>query len=541
MPGAGDPMRNEAVRFADSEFSETHWSSLRYLNLYRFVLAGLLFVASAGVSPENSFFLAEFSRLHISVSALYLLATAVAVMPLHRYRRHFNWQLTAHTLLDIAVFTVLMYAGGGLRSGFGALLLVSLAGAGLVGQGRLVLFYAAVATLAVLGTEVYRALGYEFEQGAFLQAGLLSAGFFATAISARLLARRVLANEELARQRGIALANQTLVSQRVIEEMQDGVLVVSQDARVLQHNPRAERMLGVRATAEAPLATYSTDLGESFAAWQAGGVAEPEPFRASASGLTLRARFVPTESSERDMLIFLEDMGRVQERAQQLKLAALGRLTANIAHEIRNPLSAISHAGELLLEERREETQDRLVRIVRDNTARLDRIVRDVLELGQRDRVHPEAVDIPGFLSLFRDEFCIKEKLEENIVRLELVNGGSMLFDRSHLHQVLWNVLGNALRHSCREAGSVVLRVRRSENAATLELHVTDDGEGVGDELREHIFEPFFTTHSRGTGLGLYIARELCEANGARLELLENSPGAHFCIKGEMIGDNQPH
>jgi two-component system sensor histidine kinase PilS (NtrC family) len=521
-------------------FSETHWSSLRYLNLYRFVLAGLLFVASVGLSPENSFFLAEFSKLHVSVSALYLLATAIAVMPMHSYRRYFNLQLSANTLLDIGVFTALMYAGGGLRSGFGALLLVSLAGAGLVGQGRLVLFYAATATLAVLGTEMYRALGDEFEHAAFLQAGLLSAGFFATAVSARLLAKRVLANEELARQRGIALANQTLVSQRVIEEMQDGVLVVSQDARVLQHNPRAERMLGLRAVADGPLASYSLEIAKSFSSWREGGAVEPEPFLVAASGLTLRARFVRTESSERDVLVFLEDMGRVQARAQQLKLAALGRLTANIAHEIRNPLSAISHAGELLLEERRGETQDRLVRIVRDNTLRLDRIVRDVLELGQRDRVHREPIEIHAFLAMFRDEFCAKEKLEGEVVRMEFSVSGALLFDRSHLHQVLWNMFGNALRHSRREAGSVCVRVCPGRNAATLELHVTDDGDGVGEDLREHIFEPFFTTHSRGTGLGLYIARELCEANGARLELLENSPGAHFCIKGELIGDSQP-
>jgi two-component system sensor histidine kinase PilS (NtrC family) len=141
---------------------------------------------------------------------------------------------------------------------------------------------------------------------------------------------------------------------------------------------------------------------------------------------------------------------------------------------------------------------------------------------------------------MFRDEFCAKEKLEGDVVRMEVAVSGALLFDRSHLHQVLWNVLGNALRHSRREAGSVWVRVCPGRNAATLELHVTDDGEGVGEDLREHIFEPFFTTHSRGTGLGLYIARELCEANGARLELLENSPGAHFCIKGELIGDSQP-
>lgn len=528
----------ESAVGADAQFSETQWRSLRYLNLYRFLLASLLFLASAGLSSDFSPFLYEYSRLHVSVTAFYLLATVLAVMPLHRWRTLFNLQLSLHVAVDIVVLTILMYASGGLRSGFGVLLLVSLAGAGLVGQGRLVLSYAALATLAVLGAETYLALGGEIEPHQFVQAGLLSAGFFAMAISARLLAKRVLANEELARQRGVALANQTLVNQRVIEEMQDGVLVVSQEGVVRQHNPRAESMLGLREAADAPLAEYSAALATRFAEWRSGAVGELEPFRVDASGLTLRARCVPTESSERDVLVFLEDMGRVHERARQLKLAALGRLTANIAHEIRNPLSAISHAGELLAEERREETQDRLLRIVNDNTQRLERIVRDVLELGRRDRVHREAIEPQAFLSSFLEEFCSKERVDPMVVHCACSNCPSLCFDRSHLHQVLWNVIGNALRHSHRGRGSVVVELV-SADAAHFELHIRDDGEGVPAALREQVFEPFFTTHSRGTGLGLYIARELCEANGARLELVDNSPGAHFRIRGDLSGDGK--
>lgn len=526
----------ETVDPVGSGFSETQWRSLRYLNLYRFVLAGLLFIASLGSSPDISPFLAEHLRVHVLASALYLVATVVAVMLLHRWRSHFNEQLTAHIIVDVLLLTALMYASGGLRSGFGALLLVSLAGAGLVGQGRLVLSYAALATLAVLGAEAYRALAVDSEHPQFVQAGLLSVGFFATAISARLLAKRLLANEELARQRGVALANQTLIGQRIIEEMQDGVLVVGQNGIVRQHNPRAEAMLGLREATEAPLGVYAADLAHGFEAWKNGLGTELVPFRVEASGLVLRPRFVPTESSDQDVLVFLEDMGRVHERARQIKLAALGRLTANIAHEIRNPLSAISHAGELLTEERRGGTQDRLLRIVRDNTLRLERIVRDVLELGRRDRVHREPIEARSFLQSFLEEFCNKEKVGQDVVRLHVVTEACLLFDRSHLHQVLWNVIGNGLRHSRRVAGSVQVEFRLGDTGA-FELHVGDDGEGVGEGVREHVFEPFFTTHSRGTGLGLYIARELCEANGAQLELLDNLQGAHFRIRGDLVDD----
>lgn len=522
----------------DAAFSESHWRSLRYFNVYRLVLALLLFSATFAAPMRHAEFIGELSRAHVAALAGYVALAALSLLFIYTVRRFFNLQLTLQVLVDVAVLVSLMYARGDLRADLGWLLLVSLAGAGLVGQGRLVLFYAAMATLSVLLAEAYFWLRSGFEAASFFQAGLLSLGFFATATSGRLLAKRVLANEELARQRGIALRNQVLVSQRVIEEMQDGVLVVSRDAIVRQHNPRAEILLGLGGVAAGTLSAYSPALAEHFLVWRAGGTAEPAPFRAAASGVILRARFVPTESIGQDVLVFLEDMGRVQQQAQQLKLAALGRLTANIAHEIRNPLSAISHASELLLEERDRVPDVRLLTIVTDNTRRLERIVRDVLELGRRDRVHAENIDLGALLPRFVDELAIKEGIDPGLVRLELAAGARICFDRSQLHQVLWNIVGNALRHSRRQSGSVVLRVSPG-HARQVEIHIVDDGDGIPEELREQVFEPFFTTHSRGTGLGLHIARELCEANGGRLELLENAPGGHFCIVGRHVCGNE--
>jgi two-component system sensor histidine kinase PilS (NtrC family) len=520
------------VDFSAGGETATHWKSLRYFNLYRFLVAGLLFL-SALLHP-SSYSILSFDRglLPLAVTSLYLLATTFSLVAMRHYTQRFNMQLSINVLIDVLVITSLIHAGDGLRGGLGAMLLVTLTGAGLVGQGRLVLFYAAVAALAVLFEESYRALSNDFDAAGFFQTGIFSAGFFAVAISARLLARRVIANEELARQRGVDLNNQTLISQRVIEEMQDGVLVLSQNGWVKLHNPRAERLLGLSGAPEAMLSSYSPELAQGFLDWREHASDEPLLVRVLASGMQLRARFVATQSSERDVLVYLEDMGRLQEQAQQLKLAALGRLTANIAHEIRNPLSAISHAGELMLEERRDEMHERLLRIVLDNTQRLERIVNDVLEVGRRDRAHRELIDLQQSLPLFVEEFVVKEKVAKDIIRLELSGAAMLCFDRSHFHQVLWNLLANALRHSCRVVGSVRLLVQDGQQNGQTELHVIDDGEGVQDAQREQIFEPFFTTHNRGTGLGLYIARELSEANGARLELQGNAPGAHFCIAG---------
>jgi two-component system, NtrC family, sensor histidine kinase PilS len=518
-----------------AQFSEAHWKSLRYFNFYRFFISGLLFSSSLLHSSSFSIISPESGTFHLAVTSFYLLATTFSLVGLHYYRQRFNLQLSAHVLVDILVLTLLMHVGGGLRSGLGVMMLVTLAGAGLVGEGRLVLFYAALATLSVLFEQSYRAVSNDFGMVDFFQAGLFSAGFFAVAISARLLARRVIANEELARKRGIDLKNQTLISQRVIEEMQDGVLVLDRSGWVKQHNPRAEQLLGLSDPSERKLVNYSTELAQGFLDWSSRATNESVMVRAPASGMQLRARFVSTDSSERDVLVFLEDMGRLQDQARQLKLAALGRLTANIAHEIRNPLSAINHAGELMREESSGQTNDRLLRIVLDNTKRVERIVSDVLELGRRDRAHRERIDLRQTLPNLVEEYTLKESVAAGVVRFEFQGAAILYFDRSHFYQVLWNLLGNALRHSRGMVGSICLRVQDGGRKGWVDLHVIDDGDGVEESHHEQIFEPFFTTHSRGTGLGLYIARELCDANAARLELLNSESGADFCISGRAV------
>lgn len=518
-------------------FSETHWKSLRYFNLYRLAVAALLFSAALLHPSAFAVFGPDQGRQQLLVLAsLYLLSTAIAVLLAYQLRRHASMQLTGSVLVDVLVMTLLIHVGGGLGSGLGSMLLVTLAGAGLVGQGRLVVFYAAMATLAILFEQSYRALQNDFDVLGFFNAGVFSSAFFAVAVSARLLARRVIANEALALQRGVDLKNQTVISQRVIEEMQDGVLVLSRDGRVKQSNPRARRLLGLSGASDCLLAECSADLAQGFVAWSKGVDQESVLARVPASGFELRASFVPTETSDRDVLAFLEDMGYLREQARQMKLAALGRLTANIAHEIRNPLSAISHAGELLREERRGEMHERLLRIVLDNAQRLDRIVSDVLELGRRDRAYRESIDLRQALPLFVEEYLVKEDLPADVLTLELAGSATLCFDRSHFHQVLWNLLGNAVRHSRRAAGSVRLVVLDGRVAGQIELHVIDDGEGIDDACREQIFEPFFTTHHRGTGLGLYIARELSDANGAQLELLGTGPGADFRLLGRTTG-----
>jgi len=227
-------------------------------------------------------------------------------------------------------------------------------------------------------------------------------------------------------------------------------------------------------------------------------------------------------------VVFVEDMTRSREQAQQLKLAALGRLTANIAHEIRNPLAAISHAAELLAEQRSGIDRGRLTRIIHDNTRRLERLVADVLQLNRRDRVAAQRIALAAWLRQFLDEFVANESLPAERVALEGVRDEWVEFDPEHLRQVLWNLLRNAVRHARAEPGSVRIAARAFGDK--VELSITDNGPGVPAAMQGQLFEPFFTTDSKGTGLGLYLARELAAANGALLEYVNDQPGAHFRI-----------
>jgi two-component system sensor histidine kinase PilS (NtrC family) len=224
-------------------------------------------------------------------------------------------------------------------------------------------------------------------------------------------------------------------------------------------------------------------------------------------------------------------MQRAQDHAQQVKLAALGRLTANIAHEVRNPLSSISYATELLREGQTDPAQMRLTRIILDNTARLNRIVQDVMQLNRRDRANAEPINLAKHLSIFSEELCRANRVPSSTVEITAPTECIVSFDRGHLDQVLWNLGQNALRYSQHKTGSLQLQLAISEEDGRITLEVIDDGPGVNAEAGLKLFEPFFTTESAGTGLGLYIGRELCEANGAFLEYVPRSAdGACFRI-----------
>jgi two-component system sensor histidine kinase PilS (NtrC family) len=497
---------------------QSFWTSLRYFNLYRMVLAGIFLGTTLlyGDSFELGLHSLKWFRYF---AAGYLFAAIVLHIVLRDLRDKFELQLSAQAFLDIVAITLLMWASGGMRSGLGVMLLISLTAAAIVAPRRLAYLYAALGSIAVLLEQSYWVLELDQPTALYLQPGLLAIAYFATAGVTSWLATRVAANERLARQRGRQLATQTRVNQLVIEDMHDGVLVVDRAGRVVQHNPQAQQLLG-----------GANLLGLGLPAVVPGYRGSPdETGDFQVSGRDVRVRPLDSRVGEELSVLLIEDTTRAREQAQQLKLAALGRLTANIAHEIRNPLAAISHAAELLREEKRAEDRDRLTRIIHDNSMRLDRLVSDVLQLNRRDRVSAAPLRLQPWLADFIAEFVANEGVAPERLALETRRESWVEFDREHLHQVMWNLLKNAVRHASGEPGSV--RIVLDGYADRVELSVIDNGPGVPAAIQGQLFEPFFTTEAKGTGLGLYLARELCAANRATLEYVNDLPGAHFRIR----------
>jgi two-component system, NtrC family, sensor histidine kinase PilS len=517
---------------SETSYSEAYWRSLFYFNVYRLIVATLLLITAAVF--EDSVFGSRSLTLFLYATVTYILFSVFSFATISSHRPEFALQLAAQVMADLVFVTLLVYASGGVSSGLGLLLLASLAAAGIISRGRMTLFFAALATVAMLLEQTLEVLLHDQSFGHYIQAGLLSVGYFATAWLAHTLARYTKASETLAAQREVDLASMAQVNQLVIQDMKDGVLVVDERGTIRQINRRAVEILGPlpKTGHEVTLRDYIPPLADRMQRWREDPGAGFDPMRTVLTHRLMGARFVPVGKSRNvGVVVFLEDLTRIQAEAQQLKLAAMGRLTANIAHEIRNPLSAINHAAELLLEEPEiSETQRRLLQIVHDNTQRLDRMVQDVLKLNRRDRAHRETFQLGAFLRTFVSQFCQIEKLEEEVVDLRVDIDPAVTFDRSHLNQVMWNLCRNALRYCQRKPGSIRISVRAGEPANGVELAVADDGPGVPEAIRPHLFEPFFTTAASGTGLGLYIAREICDANHGSLEYVEQSSGAMFMI-----------
>ncbi|WP_292917165.1 sensor histidine kinase [Nitrosomonas sp.] len=527
-------MSRPAVAISDAGNVDQYWRSLTYFNIYRLLIGGGLLI----VTLKAGFVDFGVHRYNLFLYACYghFISSGISMLLIKWRMPAFDWQLTIQVISDIVFFSLMLYASGGLQSGLGVALLVTLAGAGLISRGRLALFFAAVATISLLLLETYSLLTIQFYQAQYSQAGLLSMAYFAVAWLAFRLAKHTLASERLAQERGVDLANMAQVNQLVIQDLQEGVLVVDKNGFIRQRNSYAEKLLDLKPLSgnaeRLRLSDSIPEIAARLTSWQGNSSIQFDLLRLTHSNALVRTRFLPIQSDFRNgVVIFLEDMGRVQVQLQQLKLAALGRLTVNIAHEIRNPLSAINHAAELLEEEQLEANFDsRLARIICENAQRLNKIVNDVLQLNRSNVAKPEVFDVQDYIRKFLEEFCDTEKIDHGVFILSSSHKYLICFDRDHLNRVLWNLCRNAWRHCRRQTGSIYIQLEKAVNESDFCIDIMDDGPGVDPQQAKQLFEPFFTTASGGTGLGLFIARELCEINQASLDFVEDSVSGHFRI-----------
>lgn len=519
--------------------------AINIINIFRFLLS-LTFVSFFLYLGEINWLDSENADLFFKLSAAYLLLS-IGLLVLSRLSpTNLLRSLPLQIVFDIIFITLLMHTTGGIQNGLGLLLIITIVIASLVSQGRMALFYAAVASIGLLLEQSYQIIKWDSSPLTYTQPVMLSLSCFATAWLAYSLAKRMHHSEALASARGIDLENLAQVNALITQEMHDGVIVVDQDFNIRHHNLQAELLLSLPKDNESylRLADSVPEIALMLQQWLR---SEDSSTIITVGNRELKLRVMPIHplSDRRELppvlnsplnpyfgaVIFIQDWSQLQAAAQQAKLAALGRLTANIAHEIRNPLSAISHANQLLQEEDHlSASTARILQIVADNIQRIDQIIKDVLELNRRDRTHQETIELGPFLSDFHTQFCAVEKIPTLHFQLDVPLQKQIInFDQRHLTQVLWNLCKNAWQHSLKKNASVYLHcVEVGRNGINIE--VIDDGDGIADQDKLKLFEPFFTTTNTGSGLGLYISRELAEANGASLQYQALSSGSAFIL-----------
>lgn len=502
------------------------WRPLRLFNFYRLLLSGFFVLLTFSVLSIRP--IGEHNQtLFDGVAIIYLLLAIGSSFTIRARAPRFTTQVYCQTLIDIVAITLLMHASGGVTSGLGMLLIIAVAAGAMLLEGRTALSLAAIATLFILGEQIYFQLGNPQLSAAYTHTGLLGASFFVTALLARVLAQRIRESEALAAKRGIDLANMEQLAEYVIQRMQTGVVVVDSSAHIWQINDSARQLLGLAPlTGNPPLAITCPPLAQQYQRWLNTPDAVAQQFHGDVAKLLPRFAMLGDEAST---LIFLEDTAALAQQAQQLKLASLGRLSANIAHEIRNPLGAISHAGQLLAESPRLDKHDqRLTEIIHSNCQRMNSIIENVLHLGRRNQAQPETILLKPWLENFVDELCRSQQLTAEQVQLSVEPETLTIeFDASQLHQILWNLCHNGIRHGTEQSGHAQLSLSAhvAANNPTAHLDISDNGPGIDAVTLQQIFEPFFTTAAQGSGLGLYIARELSECNHAHLSYLPATHG----------------
>lgn len=510
---------------------EQSWRILRLYHLYRLIIGiALALLVSSNVHTE----LLDMAQpaLFRSGSWLYLALNVVIIATVRRPKR--LAQVFSLALVDVILLSALFYAAGGTPSGIGNLLIVAVAIANILLRGRIGLLIAAVAAIGMIYLTFYLSLSRPAASAQYVQVGAFGALCFAAALFVQGLTRRLQVSENLAEQRAADVANLEALNALILQRMRTGILVLDELHRVLLANQGANSLLGHSDLTGKILDPHCPQLITRMQQWAHNPSLRPASIQATPDGRVLQPSFIALQrDTHKHTLIFLDDISQIAQQAQQLKLASLGRLTAGIAHEIRNPLGAISHAAQLLQESDELHGHDlRLAQIIQDHSRRMNLVIENVLQLSRRRQAEPQLLDLKYWLHRFASEFRSSAAPNQTL-HLETSNGSIQTrMDPHQLTQVLSNLVENGLRYSAKKhkQGQAWLKLFRDPDSELPILEILDDGPGVAEEQLHHLFEPFYTTENKGTGLGLYLSRELCESNQARLDYKPRDGGGS-CLR----------
>lgn len=515
-------------------------------NIYRIVLPLVLLVTYLS-DPARTLLGEVDPTLFLQVSIAYIAFGVIVISLFTTATKVINGQhfLTGTLILDILATTLIIYSCGGISSGLGLLIIVTVASGSILIRGRISTFLAAVATLSIIYSELYLALSSENGPNQFVQTGILGAILFATSLYIQAVTDRIYKTALLADKQAKSIVDLEKLNNEIIQRMRTGVVVVNHDHEIVSMNSAAKSALTPildgpdlgRPTIDKPSDVIDNKhklpdaLEVQLKLWKINPKRQPQPIRIPHSNKQVQLNFAFLRPGmEADVLVFLEDNRQIVQRVRQMKLASLGRLTASIAHEVRNPLGAISHASQLLKESETASADDkRMIEIILDHCNRVNMIIKDVLDVSRHDDTSAQKINLSTWLGSFIENYkttheqCdeIELDMHEPDTQVNVITG--------QLEQVLNNLFDNGLRYSMKNSNRATLRIIAGLDSKDGDyqpyIHVIDDGVGINDSDEGSLFEPFHTTESSGTGLGLYISKELCEANQAQLSYSKTEEG----------------
>ena len=510
---------------------------LYFFSLYRVleagILAGLLFSPLSEMLGQP-----RAPMLGTAVAVGYLLFATIMLL-LGRKERWLVPLALVGVCVDIVVAVLITYALPEATAGIAMLLLFNVAAAALLLPFRLAVGIAVLAAVAMSLEFLVGVFGFSSSERPVAEVIMFAVTYLAVGYLAAQTGQRARSSQALAEQRGVEVANLFEVNELIIRRMRTGVLVVDAENRVKLANEAASLLIGEDGGENSNdgkglhLPQVAPELARRLQQWRNGWQNDESPLQLSPDQPEVQPRFARLLVGSELSLVFLDDATVVSRRAESLTLSALGRFSASLAHEIRNPLAAINYAVQLLEESRSIIDGDRrLLQIIHQQCQRTNGIVESVLGLARRERASPEHVELNNFAQRFVDEYRQSMSIETD--SLETVTGTRpvpALVDQRHLQQVITVLVHNALNYGRLpgESARVRLRVFQVDNRPMID--VLDRGPGIPEAVATQLFRPFYTTSEHGTGLGLYIARELCHANDARLEYIARGAGTGSCFR----------